>query len=214
VAVLGLNPGNFMTYLFQLMSPFLLLGICGIGALRGPRRLLLLPLVWYSLFQAWSILPKDFRIDPVPWERTRELVAGSERILASPILVMTLIEQDKTVYQAGHTFYFRLAENKPAFLEPAQPERRVAAIWRAYLEQLYADVRERKFDLVLLTPWDVQGIFQANPPPGMDVKGVEYFKRYYHITETFPISLTERPGGGTFQMQVWRPRAEPEQATP
>lgn len=206
VLVLGLNPGNFMTYLFQLMSPFLLLGVLAAPALRGRYRALILPLLLLTAARTWQVLPRDFNIDLSRWDRARELVSSKERILASPILVMSLLEQGRAIHQGGQTFYFRLAENKPSIFRQTNPAERPGAIWNAWLAGLYARIRAGEFELLLLTPWDVQGIFEANPPPeGGD--GVAELNRHYEITETFPISMSERPGGGTFPMQVWRPRA-------
>jgi hypothetical protein len=135
-------------------------------------------------------------------------VAQSDEILASQIVLNVLLEQDKRVFQDGHTFYFPFAARKPALFQPRDPQLRVETVWNRYLGDLYRRVGERRFDLVILNDWDLQGIFGQNPPPGQESGGVEYFQRFYERAESIPLSMTQRHGGGTFVMHVWRPRAD------
>ncbi len=209
VFLLGRNPGNYMTYLFQLMSPFLLIATFSMRSLQGHPGTLLLPLVLYNFYSVYAILPRDFSVPMGNWNRLDAMVRRSEHVLASPIMLMALLDNGKRVYQDGHTFFFRMAKEKPRILEPADENRRVTAVWDDFIGRLYKDVETRHFDLVLLTSWDLNGIFAANPPPHVDAEGVAYFRQFYELRGTLPVSMTKRPGGGTYPMQVWRPRAAP-----
>jgi len=203
---LGKNPGNYMTYLFQLMSPFLLIGgFSTVGALSGKWKIFT-PLVLFSFYQAYDILHKDFSADMGNWARVERLVAQSDEILASQMLVKTLLQFDKKVYQDGHTFYFPLAENKPQWMRKERKEDRVSAVWDEYLEHLYRKIQNQEFELILVSPWEMRGIFLRHPPPFEDVSGKVFLSRYYVVSEKISLSMTDRHGGGTYNIMVWRPR--------
>ncbi len=205
---LGRNPGNWMTYLFQLMSPFLLLAGLGAVARPGAPRWLVTPLLLFTAFQAWDILHKDFSVDLESWRRVEHMIAQSDEVLATQMLVMSLLRQGRTVHQDGHTFYFPLAVHKPRWLVKARPEDRVEAVWRDYMTDLYRKVERREFDLILVSPWEMRGIFRRNPPPFEAVGGQAFLARHYFLDEKIPLSMTDRHGAGTYDIQVWRPKGE------
>ena len=205
---LGRNPGNWMTYLFQLMSPFLLLAGFSLIA-RAPRESrLLVPLLILNFYQSYAVLHKDFSVDMNSWDRVDRLIAESDQILATQMLVMTLLKHDKSVYQDGHTFYFPLAANKPGVFVKARAEDRVPAVWNEYLTKLYRKIERQEFDLILLSPWEMRGIFLRNPPPFEDVEGKAFLLRHYAMTQKITLSMTKRHGGGTYNVQVWRPKGD------
>ncbi len=203
---LGRNPGNWMTYLFQLMSPFLLLAGIGLISRSPVRSWIVVPLLSLNFFQAYAILHKDFSVDMDSWRKMEQLIAGSEDVLASQMLVMTLLEQGKTVYQDGHTFYFPLAASKPDWFLKSREEDRVSAVWNDYMTRIYRKIERREFDLILVSPWEMRGIFLRNPPPFEEVEGRVFLSRHYAVEQKIQLSMTDRHGGGTYNIQVWRPR--------
>jgi hypothetical protein len=205
---LGRNPGNWMTYLFQLMSPFLLLAGLGAVARSDAPRWLVTPLLLFTCYQVWDILHKDFSVDLDNWRRVERMIAQSDEVLATQMLVMSLLREGKRVYQDGHTFYFPLAANKPRWLVKRRPEDRVEAVWRDYMTDLYRKVEGREFDLILVSPWEMRGIFRRNPPPFEAVGGQEFLARHYVLDEKIPLSMTDRHGAGTYDIQVWRPKRD------
>lgn len=195
-----------MTYLFQLMSPFLLIaGFGSVAKLRGRLRLTA-PLVLAVFFQAYTILPKDFSTNLENWRSIDELIAGHDEILASQMLLINLIRHEKTVYQDGHTFYFPVAQGKPKWFVKEHSEQRVESLWEKYLTMLYEKVRDKEFDLVIVSPWDFNGIFITNPPPFADMGGAEYFQQFYYVDEQIRLSMTDRYGGGAYDLRIWRPK--------
>lgn len=204
---IGQNPGNYMTYLFQLMSPFLLVAVfTGIGSVdAGAWRWL--PLVLLGFYQQYTFLPRDFSYDARNWARMEELVRGADQVLATQMLLMMLLENGKEIHQDGHTFYFPLAASKPALFRQREPGARVEAVWSRYIADLYRRIEHGEFDLVIVSAWEVQGIFERHPPPGSALDGKAFLQKYYEVAETIPLSMTNRQGGGTWHLQVWRPRA-------
>lgn len=205
---LGQNPGNYMTYLFQLMSPFLLIiGFRALGNLT-PKMKAIAPVVLISFYQAYVILPKDFSTNLDNWRKMETLIAEADQILASQMLVMTLLQQGKEVHQDGHTFYFPLASKKPDIFVKEKEEDRVSSIWRGYIGEMYRKIEQREYDLILVSPWEMRGIFLRNPPPNSTIGGKQYLGRFYTIDDRIDLSMTDRQGGGTYKIQVWRPKPE------
>jgi 4-amino-4-deoxy-L-arabinose transferase-like glycosyltransferase len=206
---LGRNPGNFMTYLFQLMSPPLVIASLALfSKLRG-RQQLLAPLMLATFYQAWAILPKDFSTGPENWKTVSQLIEASNQVLATQMLISALMEHGKPVFQNGHTFYFPLAAAKPALFIKDREEDRVSVIWKAYIKEMYKKIENQEFDLVLVSLWEIMGIFGHNPPPESDLSGVDFLKKYYQAEERIPLSMTGRHGGGTYRIQIWKPRPNP-----
>jgi len=207
VATLGQNPGNYMTYLFQLMSPLLLVSVFGMLSRLQPLRWWPLPLLLLSFYQAYTFLPRDFTYDADNWARMTELIKEADQVLASQMLLMMLLENGKEIHHDGQTFYFRLAAGKPDVFQPRDPAHRVDAVWARYIAELYRKVEQREFDLIIVSPWEMRGIFHQNPPPGSDLGGKSFLATYYYPAEKIPLSMTDRQGGGTWNLQVWRPRS-------
>ena len=202
---IGRNPGNYMTYVFQLISPFLLVGtFSALGKL--PRTALWpLPLILFSLYKAWAFLPRDFSYDPSQWQRMESIVGEAHEVLASQMLLMMLLEDGKTIHQDGHTFYFPLAAGKPAWFKGRAGKPDVEEVWSDYIAGLYRRIGDRDFDLIIISPWEMRGIFGRHPPPSGESDGPSYLKRHYYLAETITLSMTDRQGGGSWDLQVWRP---------
>jgi 4-amino-4-deoxy-L-arabinose transferase-like glycosyltransferase len=206
---LGRNPGNYMTYLFQLLTPPLLIGFFGLLARQKSELTVLAPLVLVCYYQAWALLPKDFSATPENWQRMDQLISSSNKVLSSQMLVATLLKHGKDVEQDGHTFYFPLAADKLPLFIKQDPDLRVANIWRKYVDSLYHSIEAKEYDLIIVTSWDFKGIFINNPPGFSELDGPAFLKQYYQMDETLRLSMTDRPGGGSYPLKIWRPKPTP-----
>ncbi len=206
IVSIGGNPGNYMTYLFQLMSPFLLIAASRILCMPFVQTSWLAPLLLISLVQAYLVLPRDFSTDLSKWEAMYTLIEEEDEILATQMLLMALLERDKRIHQDGHTFYFPAAASKPELFRKKDPQARVEAIWAEYMTGLYRKIEAKEFGLILISPWEMRGIFKFNPPPFSQLPGKEFLRKHYYKEQVIPLSMTDRYGGGTYQVQVWRPR--------
>jgi hypothetical protein len=203
---LGRNPGNYLTYLFQLMSPMLLVVSFCLLSERNSKLRFLAPLVLVCFYQVYALLPDDFSTTEENWARVEELVSEHENILASQMLVATLLKYQREVEQDGHTFYFPLAENKPTVFAKRRAEDRVGAVWKEYMTSVYKKIETGGYDLIMVTVWDGNGIFKNNSPPFSDMDGMTFLKKYYYLDETVALSMTDRHGGGTYALRIWRPK--------
>jgi hypothetical protein len=200
VVSLGQNPGQYMSYLFQLMTPFLLLGACATPLLRSPWRPLLLPLFAFSFFTSFAILPKDFSVTPDAWRRIEAIVCGSENPYLSPILVLAAVECGRPVHNAGHTSYFSFAD-LPGALQPHDLARQPREMWRAYLEEIDSTVAQQGFDVMVLAEPKVRFFGRSPGDPARRL-----IRQRYRDTEQIPLSFSNRLGGGEYVVHVWRPR--------
>ena len=203
---LGRNPGNYMTYLFQLMSPFLLIAGMSAIARAGLRPWVAVPLLLLTFYHSWDILHKDFSVDMENWRKIEGLIDTSDEVLATQMLVVAQLERGKPVYQDGHTFYFPMAFSKPDWLRNADPKAQVEVVWEDYVTGMYRKIQRREFDYILISPWEMRGIFLRNPPPFENVAGKKFLTRHYCKIDKLPLSMTDRHGAGTWDIQVWQPR--------
>lgn len=205
IVYLGKNPGNYMTYIFQLVSPFFLIwSFTRISRLKNVAWVA--PLLFITYYQAFIFLPRDFSYDEANWVRMNKLIAEENEILATQMLLMPLLENNKTIYQDGHTSYFPLAAQRPDWLKKEKPGDEVEVVWAQYTDEIYRKVSAREFAMIIISPWEMKGIFLRNPPPDSQLDGRQFLKRHYYVDETIPLSMTDRQGGGTYQLQLWRPK--------
>ena len=202
---LGKNPGNYLSYLFQLVSPFLVIVVIGwlgrMGGLVVLCQLLLLP----AMYHAWDMQSRDFAVKHENnWRKVEKIIDQSEHVYVSNVLLEPLLRSGKTIYQNAHTPYFALTYFKPEALKRDDPEASVDGLWEAHVHRIHGMIRRREFDAFLLNIWTALPAM----PPGSDytVDGLELMKHYYEKQSQFPVPAAKRPGGGTFSIEVWRPR--------
>jgi hypothetical protein len=151
---LGGYNGNWLAYPFQLVTPFLLLIV--FRALRDDQRssVISVALLAAGLF----FMTRGFTVQPVHqfethenWEKIQVLVGSHTNILSAPPVAPLLIAQGKPVYDSGHSEAFVLSASKSPpvpFLFPLLPQ--IKERNRQYLAQIAADIRAKRFDLLLV----------------------------------------------------------------
>ena len=205
VFALGKNPGNYLSYLFQLVSPFLVIVVIAwmarMGGLVVLCQLLLLP----AMYHAWDMQSRDFTVKHEKnWSKIEKIIDQSEHIYVSNVLLEPVLISGKTIYQNAHTPYFVLTHFKPAALKRTDREASVDGLWEAYVHRIHGMIRRREFDALLLNVWTAM----PTMPPGSDytVDGHELLQHFYEKKARLPVSAAKRPGGGVFPIEVWRPK--------
>lgn len=204
---LGKNPGNHLTYLFQLVSPFLAIAIAiQLATSKRWTWLFQILLVW-GLYNAYAMQSHDLSIDKeANWRKLEALVASADTIYGSNIVLNEILKNNLEIVQNGHTPYFVFAELKPAFFRHANPDQTVTAIWSRYVDTLHERIRTQDFDVIILDQWTTIPDTRHTVEP--NVNGVELMKQHYRLSERFPVSAAKRPGGGIFAMKIWVPIEE------
>jgi 4-amino-4-deoxy-L-arabinose transferase-like glycosyltransferase len=204
VFVIGRNPGNHMTYLFQLMSPFLLIATFRFFSTLEKRQWLALPLVLSCLYSSYAMLPKNFSSDVENWHRLGKILDGKPNVYASPVALPFLIENGNEIHNNGHSVYFIFSDTKPGFLKGNAADSLNRDLWESYVAGIYDGIESRKFDLIILDQWTkLPGSLSGNLNAEL---GVKLLQRYYKRTEKFSISLADRPGGGKYTLHIWEPK--------
>ena len=210
VFVIGRNPGNNMTYLFQLMAPFLLIAIYSTTARLSHAgsylKWLTVPFILYSLHAGYTLLPNDFTVDKKGWNRLGKVLEGKKQAYASPIALPFLMESGSDIFNNGHTVYFFFSRSKPMFMEKTRAEETSVALWNKHVSRIHENIMEKKFDLIILDPWTrLPEVISGNTP---EFTAHQLLKQHYKVSEKFRVSLAKRPGGGNYAVKIWRPRPE------
>jgi hypothetical protein len=201
VLVLGKNRGNHLTYLFQLVSPFLLVGlfalISDMPKVRWPFRVLIV----LAFYNSYTMLPRDFSVEDEGWQRIRSEIAEADDIYASTLVLEDIVEKGVPIYLSGGTRYFIFGGEKPDFLKKANEQEDVLAVWEGFVAQIQRKIANQEFDLLLIDS-------MMNLPESLlnaEVNTKALLREHYQLSARVKLPLMERLGGGSFRVQVWKP---------
>ena len=202
IFTVGDNKGNYLTYLFQFLSPFLLAGtFIGVSKLDKARWLAQL-LVIFAFYNNYTMLSHDFSVDDKGWARLQQEIASGKVIYGSTLTLVEILKNGGEVYQNGHTPYTRFAMWKPAYLKGDNPDETAEGVWEAYVAKICAMIAAQEFDLIILDERTKLPKSLSDP----QLNGVAYLNKYYRRREVIPLSLANRHGGGKLNMQIWEPK--------
>lgn len=201
--VLGRNPGNHLTYFFQIVSPFLHVGLLLLAsrfiALTSLTKLLLI-----GLFAThYSVLSHDFSYDKESWAKLRTIVSSAENVYATPWLEEEMIKQDKPMFLNAATLYFQFSTSAPAWLEEGQVNERNHTIWQQYLDGLEDKIARAEFDAIVVDP--LIGIPPrefSDTPRNLN----KLLRKHYRRTDVIKMKMTDRNAGGEWRISVWKPK--------
>lgn len=205
IVSIGRNPGNHLTYLFQIVSPFLLT-LAAVSIARGRRiRWAMRAIILLAFYTHYNLLSHDFSVeDEENWATLESIVATGDSIYATSIVLEQILQQGGEVYNNGHTPYFQVAKNKPALLVRRDYEKTTDALWQAWTTDIHDRLANQHFDLVVIDPWTpVPDLITAD---GTRITGAAALKSSYRKRMTLSISLANRPGGGKYAVSIWEPR--------
>ena len=191
VLLLGLHPGNGILYYHQLLTPFLIWAVFRQFHADWRRYGLSILLITANLTFLSGRTPRfpgDFRKE---WTTIEKLLADEKDVFAAPHLAHILASQNKPVYDAGMTEFYRGAlRRNPLSISSAYQER-----VRTYREEVADKVSQQTFDLVVVTP----GLAPALP--------LAELRKHYVLQDTLPAPMTfDFYPIDTFPVDVWVPR--------
>ena len=218
VLVIGRNPANHMTYLLQLMSPFLIIGIFSRISDSIQSKWLCQLLLIATFCNSYATLTHDFSFDEDKWNRLRGLVLESEKTYAPALLATEILGSDGEIYQNSHTPYFAFAQVKPVIFAKDDPDNTIAAVWEAYVENINGKIERQEFDLIILDQWTHLPVAMANLRNSISNKtflmshlknsslnDAARLKNHYRKAEVIALPMDKRPGGGQLVFQIWKP---------
>lgn len=150
---LGRHLGAYMTYLFQLITPFLILSVLLLARPLKDSLLFKLPLtifLAFTIYSGFAFLPGFHCENRKEWKELESMVKKNERILASPILSALLLENHRRIYDSGLTEYFQYpgSDNAVTSLFYNNEEKR-KMLYENFRESAAEDVRAKNFDLIV-----------------------------------------------------------------
>ena len=201
VLLLGRNSGNHMTYAFQLISPFFMVGTLALMCRLRKWRLPLRALLVIAFYNSYVMLPSDFSVNEENWAKIRGKIANADDVYASTLVLNEVIAKGGPVYLSGGTRYFSFGSDKPAFLSKSDPGETVAAVWERYVENFQKKIRNQEFDLLLIDVW--MPLPNSQKDIGDDTQTL--IKQFYEVSDDLRLPLMNKRGGGTFGLRIWTP---------
>ena len=210
VLVLGKNRGNHMTYLFQLVSPFFLIGVfalsSGMPKWRWPFRVLVL----FALYKGYAMLPSDFSVEEASWIKLREEVSQAGDVYGSTLVLQEIIEKGAPIYLSGGSRYFLFGTFKPSFLVKSKPEHTIPEVWERYVKLIQTKIKKQEFDLLVIDHW--MRLPTSKPSLTLiqtaESETLALLKVHYTETDTMMLPLADRLGGGKFRVHLWKPKTD------
>ena len=190
---LGQHLNNYVVYLFQLMTPFLVIGVFQyLGRQKKLYPFLaVLALTNLYIINAYVLYPNHPQQYQANWNRIIELTGQGEHILNSPAIAPLLIEQGKQIVDSGENEYFYATRPYPPLvLLPGYEE--VVQRGQDYLNDVEAGVRKKGYDLVIIT---------ENYSPFISVAVLQ---NYYTYVETITVNMPQTDQ--QWSLQVWIPK--------
>ena len=198
---LGKSLGNYLTYFFQLISPFLLVGIFALISDMPKWRWPIKILIVFALYNNYTMLPTDFSVEENNWQIIRQEIAEADDLYASTLVLQETLEKNAPIYLNGHTRYFPFGEDKPARFMKSDEEKRVSVIWERHIELIQTKIKTQAFDVLLIDQYMVFPSSSQNS--AADTKAL--LEANYKRTADLILPLASRRGAGSFNVQIWKP---------
>jgi hypothetical protein len=219
---MGHHRGNWLIYIHQLISPFLIIVIFKFvdEKWRSPLKLALksnlavIPRIdiilnsiahnFYRLVFSSLILLNlftltandflyDFRYGTEEWLILRNLVAEHKNIFNSPAIASLLVEQNKPVYDSGLSEYFNDGVKSHKVLGiPFPTDQKSREHLKNFKNQLDESIKTKQFDLIVLT---------NNYSPFVSENLIEqYYQKKRTLTSPMLFTLQN------YDLNVWEPK--------
>ncbi|HSR33989.1 MAG TPA: hypothetical protein VLY63_25765 [Anaerolineae bacterium] len=201
VVALGWHVGNYMTYIYQLQAPLLLVWLLSAIPFGSRLRIIAVPLLlWQGLGLCETLLNPSFlaQRESVSWKALYSEVQASESILNSPVITSRMIELGLEPVDSGQTEYFYNLQPRPdpGLLGADYDDIRERG--RGYISQILHNVRFRKYDALVMT--ENQGLIAG--PEMLETIGLHYAPSSA-LTVDMPQTYQQ------WRIVVWRPLSRP-----
>ena len=193
VAVFGGHPGAHMTYLFQLVTPLLIVALLPhLGEQSWSRALVIaaLPIAFVMNAQYFPLTFGRFREAEATAARLSDAIRSHQRVLGSTEVAGAIALSGQPVFDSGHSQYFGTAGSDRRWpgLVPADLLR---ARWDSFMGEIDTGITGERFDLII-----------RSRRPGLIPDGLvaEHYSRVATIDVDFPWGAQHWP------VDLWEPR--------
>ena len=191
ILVLGQNNGNYMVYLFQLMTPpLVILAFKNLdstkiwSAITVPLTLLNLGLLCF-----WMLYPNTPpSVDQ--WKEVDQLLASSKKVLNSPVLVSEMVRLGLQPIDSGSSqYYYRTDSYSGNLIAPDYAATKMRG--DDYLYEIETTIKEKGFDRIIIT--------SGSSP----FAKVDLISQYYVHVKDFNISMPQ--SNENWVLEDWEP---------
>jgi hypothetical protein len=191
ILVLAQNRGNYMDYLFQLMTPPLV--ILGFKNLKSSFAwsAITVPLVLINLglLCFWMLYPNT-PPNGDQWKEINQLLAGSKKVLNSPILVPEMVNLGLQPMDSGSSeYYYQTGSYSGNLIAPRYSATKLRG--EDYKGEIETIIKEKGFDKIIIT----SGY--------SSFAKMELISQYYFHVKDFNISMPQSNQNWT--LEYWEP---------
>jgi len=197
---MGTHGGQWLTYFFHLISPFLIFVIFWYIHKLKISIFITIPLLCLNLYTlTFLFLPMKY-VNSLngykkPWEILYKLVEKKQKIFNSPILVPLLMKKNKEIFDSGHSeFFIDSADRNPLFDFVYPHPEQIIKKDNAFMLNIYNSVKNNAFDLIILTT------HKDLIPAPLDERII---RKHYAYKGTINISMIH--GFQSWELHVWEP---------
>jgi hypothetical protein len=211
---MGRHAGNWLIYLHQLISPFLILWAASLAhdlttlkPSQRPWQKILFPSLVAGLLglNLISVTAADFLPPILPaalgqWQPLEQLISEHQRVFNSPAVTSILVGQGKRVVDSGQSEYFVIGAGRSAILGGLiLPDARILNRNNQFLQDIQTAVAQQQYDLLILT-------HQRST-----LLDVELVKQHYELQKTLLAPMPPAPllSPKKWLLDVWVPAAQP-----
>lgn len=204
--LLGRSTGAWLNYLFQLITPFLLIVSfsCNSKLLRSETNVFgnsyskniisMFLIVFTMLLTCFSLPLLSQADDDKSWREIEQLVISSNNILNSPAIAPLIIKHGKPLYDSGLTEAWKYADYSPPVLSSyLPPVDLIRDRWIKYLDDIKNMVIHKKFDFIILT----DGIPNSFITP-------DIVEKYYEKSGAVLLNMPH--ANQQWRLIIWKPR--------
>lgn len=204
--LLGRNYGAWMTYLYQLITPFFLVVTFGlIDSIRnmdGPLQkirakygyLFVISFILLSVYRSCYALTFPSPEAIHTWRALEGRIVSHKNILNSPAIVPLLVEQNKPVYDSGLSGGWRYIDCANTIFSRFLPsDEEVKYRWTKYVESIDSMASRQEFDMIILTD-DLEDYYISK----------DTLNKFYQKTESKLVYLYHTDQ--RWRLSIWEPK--------
>lgn len=149
---LGGYNGAYMIYLFHLLTPFLIISALLLASSLRNSLFYKIPLFIFlslNIYSGFAFLPGFNCENEKEWNELESLTKEHKHILSSPVLSVTLLRNNKQIYDSGLTEYFYTGDdnNITSFFYNNEEKRK--RLYDDLKNEITKDVQQHNFDLII-----------------------------------------------------------------
>lgn len=189
---LGQHPGNWLIYLHQLVSPFLLIVVSNTLKSFWRSNLIFLLLIVLNILtlSTFGFLPNP-KYGLQEWYNITTLVSEQQYIFNSPALTSVLLEQGKKVYDSGQSEFFVMGADRKGWLKIFPEDKKFKDRNNQFLADINKSVSSKRYNLIILTTGSSPFISE------------QFLQQYYQFQESIPAPMML--AREHYQLDIWQP---------